>query len=177
MASANHRIGDKNKSFTVASYNCHGWNQASAFLSRMCDSNDLNCDCIFLQELWLTPANLYKVETFSDNYTFYGKSAMEKAVSISILKGRPFGGVGILLKNNLCKMVLFVKCLERISIVALNDTLFISVYLPSGRSQFEIDIISKKLAEIEGTISIFPNHKLVWCGAFNLDLSSSCHTS
>jgi len=48
--------------------------------------------------MWLTPANSYKIETFSDGYTFHGKSGMETAVALFVLKGRPFGGVGILLK-------------------------------------------------------------------------------
>jgi len=96
MAADNHSNGLQTATFTVASYNFHGWNQGSVFLANLCDIKEVNCDCIFVQELWLTPANLYKIEYFYDGYTFYGKSAMESAVALSVVKGRPFGGVGIL---------------------------------------------------------------------------------
>ena len=41
------------------------------------------------------------LQDFSMNYSFYGISAMEKSVSRSVLRGKSFGGAGILLSNKL----------------------------------------------------------------------------
>jgi len=117
----------------------------------------------------LTPLNLYKIESFSNDYTFYVKSAMETAVSNSILI--PFGGEGIFLKKDLNRLVTFQSCLDRIVIIALRDNLLICVYMPSAKFQFDVDIIIEILAEIENTIKMFPNNNIVWGGDFNINLS------
>ena len=103
----------KTKEFTFVSYNLHGFTQGSSLLKSMCDKDELNFDCICVQEHWLTPTNLYKIKSLSPEYKFYGISAMEKIVSTSVLMGRPWGGAGILLKNNFCKEVIFHKESDR----------------------------------------------------------------
>src|SRR5688572_18550891 len=73
----------------INSYNMHGFCQGSSFLDLIC--NDINPpDLIFLQEHWLPPANIYKLNKFHTNFLHYGISAMEKEVERSILRGRPF---------------------------------------------------------------------------------------
>jgi len=68
----------------VISYNMHGFNQGSNLLSSLCDAAE-KPDVIFLQEHWLTPANLPKLVNFSSNYTLFGISAMESALCHGIL--------------------------------------------------------------------------------------------
>jgi len=82
---------------TVISYILHGFNQSSNMLKDMCDSLVQNIICIIIQENLLTNENLHKPNIF-DGYTFYGCSAMDEVVSKPVLKGRPFGVVGILIK-------------------------------------------------------------------------------
>ena len=80
---------------SFASYNMHGFRQGIPLLREtICEPSELNISFVFIQENWLTPQNLYKMESLA-NYTFYGKSSMESAVSSSVLRGRPWGGVGI----------------------------------------------------------------------------------
>jgi len=98
-------------------------------LKDMCDSLVQNIICIFIQENWLTNENLHKLNIFN-GYTFYGCSAMNEVVYKSVLQGRPFGGVGILIKSNLCSGITHHMCAERFSIIVCLDVLFISVYLP-----------------------------------------------
>ena len=52
-----------------------------------------------VQEHWLTPDNLWKLNTLSDNYSVFISSAMAACVSAGVdtgpLVGRPFGGTAI----------------------------------------------------------------------------------
>ena len=94
---SNDYFSDDQNKLSCATFNLHGWNQGIAALNGLCI--DLKVDCIFIQEHWLSPLNISLASNFSCDYTFYGKSAMEKAVSLSVLRGRPYGGAGILLNN------------------------------------------------------------------------------
>jgi len=44
----------------------------------------------------------------------------------------------------------------------VKDNIFISVYLPTVKSQIDLDIISEILSEIEITLSMFPNYNIIW---------------
>ena len=57
----------------------------------------LRPNLILLQEHWLTPANLFDSH-FVDHISF-GSSAMSE-VETGMLRGRPFGGVVILVKSS-----------------------------------------------------------------------------
>ena len=101
----------------MISYNMHGFNQGQTLLSYFCSDSILNCDVILVQEHWLTPANLAKLINFSESHTFFGKSAMEDAITKSVLIGRPWGGVGVFIKSTLIDEVKFNKCSERLVVV------------------------------------------------------------
>ena len=77
-------------------------------------------------------------------------------------------------------MVTFHKYLERIPFVTLNDNLFINVYMPYFKSLSDIDnlrslfqITLEISSEIEITISMSPDHKIIWGGDFNVTFASS----
>ena len=95
---------------------------------------------------------------------------MDKALSTSILRGRPWGGVGLLIKQELSKLVKFQKCEERFAIVAFEHLLLISVYMPSGNGQEVVDIITDLISMIESVIIQFPDHAIICGGDFNTDL-------
>lgn len=59
---------------------------------------------------------------------------MSRHVQEGMLSGRPFGGVAILIKNNLRKVVKTVHCDNRYVIVRVASWLFINVYLPCAGS-------------------------------------------
>jgi len=77
----------------IVFFNMHGFNQGCATIDELI--TDYYPDIFLLQEHWLTPANLFKLDKFTEYFTF-GCSAMSKTVESGILRGRPFGGVSIL---------------------------------------------------------------------------------
>jgi len=129
----------------------HGSNQGSNLLRSLCDEA-VKPDVIFLQEHWLTPANLPKLVNFSSNYTMFGISAMESALCHGILSGRPWGGVSTLLKSSSCKDVIFSVCKERFVLLILSDSCFLNIYLPSANNSSELDVLLALLTEIDGAI-------------------------
>jgi len=81
----------------IVSFNMHGFNQGCVAIDELISNYTPN---IFLfQEHWLTPANLCKLDIFS-NYATFGCCVMADTVESGILRGRPFGGVSILISNN-----------------------------------------------------------------------------
>ena len=57
------------KTLCFMSYNMHGFNQGVDFLNQICNSIDCP-DFIYVQEHWLTSANLNKLKQLNKNYVF-----------------------------------------------------------------------------------------------------------
>jgi hypothetical protein len=57
------------------------------------------CDIIMLQEHWALPQDIAKINNVDANFIGFSSSAMSHAISKGILRGRPFGGVGILVNK------------------------------------------------------------------------------
>jgi len=89
---------------TVASLNMHGFKQGEQFLSELCD----NADVVFVQEHWLQPHDCAKLNSLCDTHISFSASSMTDIVQSSILRGRPFGGIGMLIKKHL---TVNMKCL------------------------------------------------------------------
>ena len=132
---------------SIVSYNMHGFNQGASFLRSTCDGTSPP-DIIYIQENWLTPSNLYKINNFSQNFTAFGISAMANAIDNGILRGRPWGGVSILLNNMLCKDVVFSLCEDRFVCIVLYNTCFLNVYLPSDPNSC-IDSLIDSLSQLD----------------------------
>jgi len=81
----------------VISYNMHGYNQGAETVRDLIRT--LHPDVIALQEHWLTPANLVKLDQLSDDYFVFATSAMSECIVQGPLIGRPFGSTGILINN------------------------------------------------------------------------------
>ena len=58
-------------------------------------------DIFLLQEHWLTPTTIDNFDKFFPDFFTFGCSAMSKQVDSGILRGRPFGGVVMLINNRL----------------------------------------------------------------------------
>ena len=160
------------QSLKFVSLNCHGFNQGSEAIKAFCDSKDLDIDIIFLQELWLSPDAFVKIETFSENYICYGKSAMDLAVRSSVLKGRPFGGVCLLIKSCIANMVRYSKVSDRYSLIIIENYLIVSVYFPTINSDFDLCIAQSMLADIEEVFISFPGLNIICGGDFNANLDN-----
>ena len=77
--------------FSLMTFNLHGFNQGELYLREICET--VKYDLICLQEHWLSPDKLISLKSLSDNYLFYGKSAMEASISAGYLRGRPWGAL------------------------------------------------------------------------------------
>ena len=112
----------------VVSFNMRGFHQGCSVIDDLISNN--KPDLFMLQEHWLTPANLCYFDTSFPDYFSVGSSAMTNCVAQGMLRGRPFGGTIILIKNELCKETRTIHCDERYVIVKVANYIFVNVYLP-----------------------------------------------
>lgn len=91
---------------SIASLNLHGFISSWSYLHDTVNDTDIT----FIQEHWLPPDKLCYLEKVSDKVTVFCKSAMEEKVKTGILVGRPFGGVGVFVKNTLSSLVSYLGC-------------------------------------------------------------------
>src|ERR1043165_1643321 len=115
-------------SIKMVTFNMHGYNQGALQLQELCDT--LEFDLILLNEIWLVPALMHKILNFHNSYKCYGRSAMENLVSTGLLKGRPYGGCAILVRNSFVNLVSNIITYDRVVSITLCDMMFINVYLP-----------------------------------------------
>ena len=163
-------------SINIISYNLHGlMGQGKVLLKDLC-STKAAAAVIFVQEHWLTPMNMHLLHSFSPHYTAFGISAMEQAVSHSVLRGRPYGGVATLIHNDFIGRATCVKCAERYNIITVDNIIFINVYMPCN-APGSVEIVKSVLDDIENVICLFPDYNIVLGGDFNVDLTNTCHTS
>jgi hypothetical protein len=111
---------------TVCSYNLHGFNQGKSLLVDLCDS----CDIIMVQEHWLLPKDLDMINNFNCNFVGVSSSAMGNVIGKGVLKGRPFGGVGMLVNKKHAQTMKYLLNEEGFIVVQIHDLLVINLYLP-----------------------------------------------
>ena len=154
----------------VISFNLHGFNQGCSALNDLIES--VNPDIFMLQEHWLTPPNLNKFDIFTDYFTF-GCSAMAKSVESGMLKGRPFGGVMIMVKNVLRKLTETIFCSDRCAIVRVANLLFMNIYLSCVGTNDRLLICHDLMTQILSFCDQFANCEYVIAGDYNVNLDSS----
>ena len=76
---------------SISTFNIFGFRNGVLVLNELCCSDDLTI--IAVQENWLHADDLDKFNPVNSEYNFHALSSMCSAVSVGILKGRPFGGV------------------------------------------------------------------------------------
>ena len=155
----------------IVSYNMHGFHQGYAVLEDL--SKTQYPDVFLLQEHWLTPGNLFNFDRYFKEYFTFGCSAMAKSVESGMLRGRPFGGVMMLIKNNLRKHTETVKCDDRYIIVRIGNLLIINVYLPCCGTDGRVDTCKEILIEIESWCRHFHWCRCIIAGDLNCNLDSN----
>ena len=160
---------------TVISYNMHGYNQGFTTVRDL--SSSLKPDVFLLQEHWLTPANLCKFDNCSNDYFAFGSSAMSSCVENGLLRGRPFGGVMTLIRNNLREYTQTIHSAERYSIVKLFDYLIVNVYLPCAGTPDRLLIIEDVFNDMSNHLANFSECIYLLGGDFNCDLDETDPTS
>ncbi len=133
-------------------------------------------DIFMLQEHWLTPDNLNKFDIFTNYFTF-GCSSMTKHVESGLLKGRPFGGIMIMIKHDLRKFTETIYCTDRCAIVRVADVLFITVYLPCIGTTDRLLICQDIFNHIWAFCEQFPDCSYLIGGDYNVNLDSNDKTA
>jgi exonuclease III len=160
---------------SVISYNMHGYNQGMPSLRDLIET--MQPDVFLLREHWLTPANLNKFSVDFNGYYCFGSSAMLDAVAVGPLYGRPYGGIMILIKNDLMSICECITTADRYAIAKIGDLSLINVYLPctgtSGRQQICNDILN----EISVWRLKYADCACIIGGDFNVNLDKNCDIS
>ena len=113
----------------IVTYNCHGMKNSIVDLHELCKHHDL----IFLQEIWLFRFELNLISTIHPDFESYGISAIQD--SEEIVRGRPYGGLAILVRKQFrrfCEFQTFDD--SRLLSVTISSPIekycFINVYMP-----------------------------------------------
>jgi len=166
----------RNGNLSLCSYNLHGFNNGLPYLKKLCSDNDI----IFVQEHWLLKSQLYMFDNINDNFNFFGQSSLDEVTSRGLLKGRPFGGVGVLWRKELAPIV---KCYDcdtdgRIVVIKIDTSdlkmLIFGVYFPcDDHSKSYTCSVIRLLSYIEHVIDLNPGYKCLMLGDFNFECKSS----
>ena len=151
----------------IVSFNVHGYNQGKAAIDETISS--LQPDILLLQEHWLTPANLYKLDSF-DQFFSFGRSAMESQVESGMLRGRPFGGIAILINNRLRSVTQTIYCSERFALIKIDKLIIVSLYLPCAGTSNRMYICEDVLSDLESWLEEFLDCDFIVAGDFNVNL-------
>jgi exonuclease III len=156
----------------VISFNLYGFNQGSGSVRDMIVK--LKPDVFLLQEHWLTPANLYKFDNLcGDSYFSFGSSAMSTNVETGLVKGRPFGGIMMLISNKLRKITETLYCSERYAIVKIGNCLIFDLYLPCAGTVDRYLICEDILLDLSSWCDRYPQCQYLLGGDLNVPLSST----
>ena len=102
---------------------------------------------------------------------------MDKLLSSSVLRGRPRGGVGFLIKKNIIQYISFKLLQERFAIIVLGKTILVNIYMPTVNSDVEFNMIIDIIAQIELIIAQFPTHSVLCAGDLNTNLLSNSRSA
>ena len=89
----------------IVSYNLHGYDNGFSYFKSLCS----NFDLILIQEHWLQSSQLCKLGLIDNNFDYYAISAMDYKFQREILRGRPFGGVGILWRKSFSHLIQIIS--------------------------------------------------------------------
>jgi exonuclease III len=115
---------------TLATFNCKNVVRSADCVRRLC----VMADVIALQETWLLPHDVPFLGGIDGDFAYTGKSAVD--TSTGVLKGRPYGGVALLWKKSVFRVVSSVTCRsDRLVCIKLEEgnrsLLILSVYMPT----------------------------------------------
>jgi len=110
-------------------------------------------------------------ETITTHYA-YGCSAMADRVTRGPLVGRPYGGVSILIKNELRSVTECMSCADRFAVIRVGSVIIINVYLPCSGTADRLSLIDDVLQEAWSWRLKYPNCSVVIGSNFNTDLDT-----
>ncbi|XP_063374960.1 uncharacterized protein LOC134662618 [Cydia amplana] len=120
--------------YRFCTFNCKSVKRSVDCIKDLCRRSDI----IALQETWLCWDEIPYLNTIDENFCSTGTSAVD--TSAGMLRGRPYGGVGLLWRRSAFQSVSVVQCenarLCAIKIMTADNQLVIvvSVYMPTDCS-------------------------------------------
>jgi exonuclease III len=135
----------------MISYNCRSFKRAIGGVSQLCK----NADILALQETWLLPFDVPLLGTVDVDFGWTGKSAVD--ISEGMVKGRPYGGLGLLWRRSVFQSVTTIDCdCDRVAAIKVRangiDFLVMCVYMPTN-SQENLPLFTECLSVISTIIS------------------------
>lgn len=98
---------------------------------------------------------------------------MTQAVETGILRGRPFGGVGLLVSNKLRHVTHSIMSNDRIAVISVDNLIIYSVYFPCSGSPDRELICGDIIDNLINLRLQHPNSEFIIAGDFNTDLDSN----
>ena len=146
---------ENNVTISCVSFNMHGFTQGIHELTSL---TDRSTSIIFLQEVWLSEAaSLEKFDCFCENYDLFYFSAIEAKLSQGILRGRPHGGLAILIHKNFSKYFAKVELLianENFILLRLDKFCIGTVYFPCIKNAAGLALLESILDNLISSLAI-----------------------
>jgi len=155
----------------IMCYNLHGFYQGFSVINDSIASDKPHV--FLLQEHWLTPSNLSLFDSSFPGYFSFGSSAMSKSVEAGMLRGRPFGGVMILIRDDLRTLTETIYCEERFAILRVANYLIATVYLPCVGYNDRYLLCEEILCTISAWRARYSELEFLLAGDFNVNLDKS----
>jgi len=162
---------DSGINLKIISFNMRGFHQGRSVIEDMIAEE--SPDVLLLQEHWLTPDNLYLFDRYFSGYFSFGSSAMSSVLETGMLRGRPYGGVLTLVRNNLRVITKTIFCSDRYAVIQVGDFVIINVYLPCAGSYNRQLVCDEVLAEIGAWCDRYSDCEFIFAGDLNVNLDSS----
>ena len=163
------------KSVDMATFNMHGFIQGAAMVLEL----SLSFDVIFCQEHWLSTDQLFRLSDLVDGFRCVSVSAMDDVCSKGVLRGRPFGGLAIFVRESLCSSLVCLVKSERVLAVKIGGCIFICVYFPVSNSSAEYASMISNVISVMEDIAVQNMHcPIIIGGDFNLEFVNGftrCH--
>ena len=157
----------------VVSYNLHGFNQGLPLLSSLCQSFDIIC----IQEHWLYPKELSMLDNVHSDFVSVCTSALTKVLGSGVRHGRPFGGVGILIRKSMLSSFKCVARRERFIAIVIGNVLLFNVYMPvnTGTAEYNEEVHCV-LSDIMAIIHDYGATRVIVGGDFNFNFATDIKT-
>lgn len=154
---------DKTTQLKICSYNIYGLNQGVGLLPDLLNDFDIVC----VQEHWLAPDSLFRLNELNCNCIVFSSSAMSHKVSSNIRYGRPFGGVATFVKSAFAQIARMVHKSDRYIIISLGDLIIVNLYMPCNNDDEYEEVLGDISVHLAGCTNI------VVCGDFNIEFNVS----
>ena len=152
----------------ISTFNCKNVKTSVPEVRQLCDNRDI----VFLQETWLIDSEFHIISSIDK--TFYVRAMSAMNTSSQAVRGRPYGGTGILWRKELGDCNILDSDEPRIMCLELkNDThciLLINVYLPYD-SYDNLDEFMFLLSKVNSIIENHPSSHACVIGDFNANTS------